>query len=379
MGEKILFVDDEPAVLDGYQRSLRREFEIELAVGGEAALDKVAETGPYAVVVSDMRMPVMDGIQLFNKIRIFAPDSVRIMLTGNTDVDTAINAVNEGRVFRFLTKPTTKETLTFSLNAGLEQYRLVTAEKELLEKTLSGSIRVLTEVLSLVNPAAFSRSLRVRQHVHHLANKLDVAAAWRLDIAAMMSQLGCVTLSSEMIDDVFAGKELPPRDRTRYNLHPKVARDLLSNIPRMEPIAWMIAQQNDESSTSVAVDALMVDESVKLGAQILRAALAFDELLGQGISKKEALLRLSYTATVPPTIINALEDVELDSERMEVRRRPVDSLAIGMILEEDVRTRAGMLMVAKGQEITQVLLAKLNNLNEQNVIPSELLVFVPQS
>lgn len=377
MSEKILFVDDESAVLEGYQRSLRREFDVEIALGGFAGLSQVEKAGPYAVVVSDMRMPGMDGIQLFNKIRALAPDSVRIMLTGNTDVDTAINAVNEGRVFRFLTKPVTKETLASALTAGLEQFRLVTAEKELLEKTLSGSIKVLTEVLSLVNPAAFSRAVRVQQYVRHLSRKMNVPGAWRLDVAAMMSQLGCVTLPSEMIDAVYADEKLSTKDQTHYDSHPRIAQDLLSKIPRMEPIAWMIAQQNAASATAIAIDASMTDESVKLGAQILRTALAFDQLRGQGRSKKEALQRLSYTGKYLPNVVDALADVELDSEQMEVRRRPVSTLAIGMIIDEDVRSNVGILIVAKGTEITKFLLARLNNFNERNMIPDELLVFSP--
>jgi DNA-binding NtrC family response regulator len=158
MIEKILLVDDDHNILDGYRRSLSREFLMETALGGQQALELAAQHGPYAVVVSDMRMPGMDGIQLLSKIKAQSPDTVRVMLTGNADMDTAINAINEGSIFRFLNKPCSKETMGRTLTAALVQYRLVTAEKQLLEQTLSGSIQVLTEVLSLVNPAAFSRA-----------------------------------------------------------------------------------------------------------------------------------------------------------------------------------------------------------------------------
>ena len=168
MAEKILLVDDDNNILDGYRRSLSREFVMETAMGGQQALKLAADNGPYAVVVSDMRMPGMDGIQLLSKIKAQSPDTIRVMLTGNADIDTAINAINEGNIFRFLNKPCSKEMMAKTLTAALVQYRLVTAEKQLLEQTLSGSIQVLTEVLSLVNPAAFSRAERARRYIHHI-------------------------------------------------------------------------------------------------------------------------------------------------------------------------------------------------------------------
>src|SRR5580693_9859098 len=118
MPEKILMVDDEDAVLVGYQRMFRNEFQIETAPGGAAALSALEATGPYAVVVSDMRMPEMDGVHLLTKIKQLAPDTIRIMLTGNADIQTAVSAVNEGSIFRFLTKPCEKETLGKALSAG---------------------------------------------------------------------------------------------------------------------------------------------------------------------------------------------------------------------------------------------------------------------
>jgi DNA-binding NtrC family response regulator len=157
MTDKILFVDDEPAVLDGYKRMLRREFEVDTAVCGQQGLAEISNHGPYAVVISDMRMPEMNGAQFLSQVRQTAPDTVRMLLTGYSDMDAAMSAVNEGNIFRFLTKPCEKDLLGKAITAGLMQYRLVTAEKDLLENTLMGSIKVLTDVLSAVSPEAFGR------------------------------------------------------------------------------------------------------------------------------------------------------------------------------------------------------------------------------
>src|SRR5271157_874708 len=105
MAERILLVDDDSNVLEGYLRTLSREFRLEIAHGGQEALKLATDNGPYAVVVSDMRMPGMDGIQLLSKIKALSPDTIRVMLTGNAEIETATNAINEGNIFRFLNKP----------------------------------------------------------------------------------------------------------------------------------------------------------------------------------------------------------------------------------------------------------------------------------
>src|ERR1700722_18601072 len=172
MNEKILFVDDEPNLLDGLRRLLGKEFSIETANGGEAGLNLLAESGPFAVVMSDMRMPGMNGVQFLSAVRQRWPDTVRLMLTGNSDIQTAIDAVKEGSVFRFMTKPCPENILKGAIRAALVQYGLIGAEKELLEKTLHGSVKVLTEILALVNPAAFSRASRIHHTVRHMAHHL---------------------------------------------------------------------------------------------------------------------------------------------------------------------------------------------------------------
>ena len=169
MTARILLVDDEVNVLQSYQRTLRREFSrLELATGGAQALEMMAKGDPFAVIVSDMRMPSMDGVVFLAKAREAAPRTVRMMLTGNSDLDTAIRAVREGHIFRFLTKPCSSEMLAEALRAGVEQYRLVMAEVELLEKTLSGSVRLLTDLLSLLDPESFGRTDAARATVRSI-------------------------------------------------------------------------------------------------------------------------------------------------------------------------------------------------------------------
>jgi response regulator RpfG family c-di-GMP phosphodiesterase len=378
MSDKILLVDDEIAILQGYQRLLHREFNTSISVGAAAALVEMEQNGPFSVVVSDMRMPDMDGAQLLAKVKTVYPDTVRVMLTGNADIQTAVRAVNDGNIFRFLTKPCTKDTLAKTLTASMVQYHLITAEKELLEKTLKGTISVLTEVLSLVNPGAFSRAIRIRRYIRHIAHTLKLANPWRFEIAGMLSQLGCVTLDAATIDAAYAGsKDLPPEEQSRFDAHPKVASDLLSKIPRMEPIAWMIAYQNEE----VPVDGDIADRELadmRMGASILRATLAFDELLRRDVSKTEAAHRISQQQRgLDPRVFQALVELRPETEEYTVRQCRLDELTVGMILHQDVQNESGTLVVAKGQDVSLPVILKLKNLYKKSPSGVRIEVSVP--
>lgn len=123
VSRKILFVDDEKNVLNGFKRRFHKKFDVETVLGGEKALELMAQSGPFAVVVSDLRMEGMDGLTFLRQVRTVSPDSVCVMLTGFADLDVAVGSVNEGRIFRFLTKPCPPEVLLETLNESLEHYR----------------------------------------------------------------------------------------------------------------------------------------------------------------------------------------------------------------------------------------------------------------
>jgi CheY-like chemotaxis protein len=368
MPEKVLFVDDESAILSGFKRLLRYEslklehpafpeFTIDTATSGDAGLASIREKGPYAVIVSDLRMPGMDGVRFLQEARNIAPASVRMMLTGQGDVTTAIDAVNRGAIFRFLTKPCPSETLVAALQAALQQYQLVMAERQLLDQTLAGSVKVLTEVLSLVNPTASSRALRVRGVVEHIVKRLRLKDAWQMEVAALLSQLGYLTL----------GVDSPEREGTDAkrpsDAHSAAARDLLVHIPRLEQVAAIVGGQQDEFNPRDAMVPLEKRDRVKLGAQILRVALDFDASTCSGLTPDAALSRLRMkSGHYDPVILDALSDFVQPTSDYVPRRVAAAELRQGMLLDQDVRNAAGLLFVAKGHEITLPLLIRLKTL-----------------
>ncbi len=380
MNENILFVDDDANLLAALKRILRKKFEFEVALGPETALELLHNSAPFAVVVADMRMPGMDGVTFLTHVKAAWPDTVRMILTGNADLQTAIQAVNEGSVFRFLTKPCPAETLEAALKTGLEQYRLITAEKELLEKTLMGSLKVLSEILSLVNPLAFGKATRIRRYVAHIVARLQFTTnAWQYEMAALLSQIGCITLTPELLDKVYAQVPLSKNEQEIFLAHPSVAYNLLTQIPRLEAIAQMIANQKKPFKAYTTSEELAAEEKViNLGSQILKVVLDFDQLVMSGLTKLDALTNLAQRSNeYNPNLVAALASFHLDEVGELVKALRIRELSTGMLAEKDIRANNGLLLVPKGQEITYPVLERLRNFARQTGVAEPVWVRVP--
>jgi response regulator RpfG family c-di-GMP phosphodiesterase len=377
MSSRILFVDDEPASLDSYCAMLQSRFELDIAASGEQGLCLIRERGPYAVVFSDISMPVMDGIQFLSKVREIAPETVRVVITGCSSPEVAMAAVNEGEVFRFLSKPCGISVLTATVNQGIEHFHTTKAEHELLQQMLSAEIEVLVELLGLANPAAYTRTLGIRRCVSLLAAKHEVKEAWRFEVAAMLSQLGCVTLHPEVLDFVISGHPLSPSDLSAFKAHPMVARTLISKLPRMEAVSWIVAQQHGPmKGVPDAVDG-MPREVIARGAEMLRLAIAHEDLLAGGLSHEASINALrASTEKFSPDLLRTLANLQVNGNGTEVRCCNVRDLVRGMIINEEVKTPTGLLIVAKGQELTVSLLERLRNFRERGAIKDPISVIV---
>lgn len=378
MTERILFVDDEPNVLSAIKRQLANKFRIDTATAPQEALKAISQNGSYAVVVSDLRMPVMDGIQFLSKVRDMSPDTIRIMLTGNADLGAAIKAVNEGSVFRFLTKPCAEDELVNVLNNGLKQYRLVTAEKELLEKTLKGGVEVMADLLSMANPEAFGRSLRVSRTVTEIASRLEVSDLWQLDTAVMLSQIGWLLLPAHALRKLYDGKKLTSAETKTLNMNPMISADLIKNIPRMEQVAEIILYQNKRFDGTGQPDEKRWGKLIPLGSRILKVALDFDLLEAQGITKGDALAQMNdRTGWYDPEVMKALEKAVGIEKNFQVREVKVFELKTHMILDQDVRSTKGQLLISKRRELNEVALKRLKYFDQNSSIEEPIRVLVP--
>jgi response regulator RpfG family c-di-GMP phosphodiesterase len=360
MADRILCVDDDPNILEGYKRQLRKEFELITAVGPEEGLRMVTEQGPFAVVVSDLQMPGMNGVEFLAKVRTHEPDTVRMLLTGNAELQAAIEAINQGQIFRFLTKPCAAEILGGSLKAALAQHHLITAERELLEQTLSGSIRVLCEVLALVNPEAFGRSSRITRYVESIAAHLHVSELWSIKTAAMLSQIGCVILPESVLTKVYRGEALTGEDSQLFNQHPFIAYDLISKIPRMRRVAEIIKFQDKYYDGYGGPGDAQQGNTIPMEARILKVALDFDVLESAGKSKAEAFSEMKQRkGWYDPAVIDAMYAAFAKEIKYDIRTAVVADLVETMILAEDIQSSQHVLLASKGQPVTQSMIMRL--------------------
>jgi Response regulator containing a CheY-like receiver domain and an HD-GYP domain len=370
MGERILLVDDDHHLLSALRRQLDEWFDVETAQGGQQAIDIVtqamAKRSPFAVVVSDMRMPGMTGIETLRQVRDLAPDSVRIMLTGNADQQTAIEAINQGAIFRFYTKPCTTERLQEGIEAAITQYRLVTAERELLENTLAGSIRVLVEVVALNDPIALGVANRLREWIRILTQEFKMPQRWRLEIAASLVSIGQVAIPPELMARKIRGEELSPDEQSIFEQAPATGRNLIAHIPRLSGVAELVyLQDRGYDGTGFPHDGPK-GSAIPLDARLLKILKDLAHAMEGGELTKSAFAELDkrrsqYDPNLLSKVRTCLEgrgDVAA-ANSIDV---PVAALRPSQEVLSDIRLSNGHLILAANTKLSVAQVERLRNL-----------------
>ena len=352
----VLCVDDEPRVVEGLALHLRRDYHVVTASGAHGALQLLKAHGAPAVIVSDMRMPGMDGATLLKHVRHLYPETTRILLTGDPGRDVAVAAVNEGQIFRYLTKPCPADQLRTAIEAGVAQHRLLIAERVLLQETLLGCIRALIDVLAITNPVAFGRATRVKRLAADLAIAAGSSGFWQLEAAAMLSQIGYISLPTELVEKLYYGTHLTPEERVLADGAPQVAQKLLSHIPRLETVMEILTASRDVKSD-------LPEGLVKLGADILRLVIEYDSLIAQGhpIDGAIAAIRAQMQRHDSKLVERLEAQVGALSEVQKLTEVAVGDVTPGMVFMDDLRTHIGTLLVPKGFEVTETFLERARN------------------
>jgi response regulator RpfG family c-di-GMP phosphodiesterase len=361
---RVLFVDDEPHILDALRRQLRREFAVETAVGAAKGLFALGQPQPFEVIVSDFLMPGINGAQFLAQARKAAPTATRMLLTGHTSLGDAAITVNEGQVFRMLLKPVDQATITAALHDCVSQHRLIVSERELLEQTLKGSVKALTDVLSLVSPAAFGRAARMRVIASAILDVVGTDDRWAIELAVQMSQLGVVSLPPTVAEKLEHGGPLTDVEQAMVDHLPAVAEELISSIPRLAPVAEAIHYSHRGYDGSGEPHHGPTGDRIPFGARMLRLVQDRDVLIGHGASPAVALATLrTMPGPYDPALLEGLAAADLAAAG-EVHGVMLADLQIGMVLATAVTSRSGVLLVNPGQEITMSLITRVRNFAE---------------
>lgn len=357
---RVLCVDDEVEVLEGFKQNLRRSFNIHLTTDPMQALEKLKEK-KFSVILSDMRMPQMNGAEFLERSRKISPDATRILLTGQCDMASAIAAVNEGQVFRFLNKPCAPKDLKAVLDLAIKQNQLITAEKELLQKTLKGSVKMLTDALAITSPLAFSCAKRIHKRVSQVAAALNLQDTWDLEIASLLSQLGAISLNDATLKKMYYGNDLTKEELLSIQKVDGLTKRLLDNIPRLDKVVKILDEVQGSTQGKI------LEPSV--GAQILYFALQLDKLETRGVETDLAINSVCDSSVkCQQDMVEAF--VKLFSStgtRDVIKELSLSEVKEGMILAQDLFTTSGALLVGRGYEITEGFIAKLRSFKKDYV------------
>lgn len=372
---RILLVDDDTDLLAMYQRALRDHFTVDVAPGGEEAIRLLTEQGPYAVLLADRHMPCMDGLQLLTHVAEHWPDVVRIMFTGDPDPQTALDAINKGHVFSFLVKPASLKSLTEAVEDAVAQAAAVQAERDVLERTLTGTVRLLTDLLEAVDAERFGRSQKLKEDMRQFLVSLGGKGNWEYEMAASLAGIGYLTLPPSVLVRQKNGEDLQPAEMEMIQRVPEAGAELISNIPRLEGVAQIIHYQAKNFDGSGFPNDSVIGDNIPLGARILRVLTDYSDLRTRGLEVEEALdILSSRTDRYDAKVLGGVKKKELAGVRPSAQKgsakpggRPrvlevtVEDLRAGHQLADDVRTKEGTLIFAAGQIITPTKLQMIRN------------------
>lgn len=413
----ILCVDDEPAILSALRRLFRTHgFAVLTAESGLAGLELLAKEN-VDLVISDMRMPHMDGVVFLEHVRKRKPDVLRLLLTGYADMDSVIGAINRGEIYRYIAKPwddndiilTVKDALAHSalldekkrleakvraqneelkvLNAELEHkveartaelrqsnVALQTANERLRSNFLT-SIKLFTALIELRDQRLAGHSRRVADCARRLAQALglDNRQVQEVFVAGLLHGIGMVGFDDTLLKTPVAN--MGARQLETYRQHPARAEQLLMPLAELKPILEIIRAQQEHFDGSGHPTGIK-GRHIPIGARILAVASDYDRLqIGvlepQAHSSQKALEFLTqraghhYDPTVVDTLVKIYRDlpggepVESKENGPQCRTIACAELASGMVLARDLSSPAGMLLLVAGHVLDDAIIGKI--------------------
>lgn len=368
MNRQILIVDDDPNILAAFSRSLRKDFDVDTANGAIEAINRLESGKEYAVAMVDMRMPGINGIEFLEILKVKSPQTVRLMLTGNVDQQTAIDAINRSRVFRFLNKPVEPEVIHQAFSDALAHYHAREVERVLLEETLAGSVRLLVDVLAMVAPDALERGQRLRDSMMPFARAINAESLWELELGALLSSLGYTSVPPSVLQKFTDGSPLTIEEAKLRRDIPMIGHNLLVTIPRMEGIAKIIRYQRHNFDGSTEPNSGMAGEALPLGARMLKILNDRLDLEDNGVVKRDAFLTMKgleghYDPTLLVKCFACFGTFMANpiSAKLPVLSVHAHDLKPGQVVVAAITGRTGAILANSGLRLTVPVIERIRN------------------
>lgn len=409
---RILCVDDEANILSALRRLFRGVHTVEIAASGTEALKRLA-AARYDVVISDMRMPGMDGATLLEQVRQRWPDTVRILLTGFADVDSTVAAINQAEIFRYLSKPwndaellhTVEQALTrkhlkeerdrllaltrqqneelVELNRALEdrvaqRTEALAKANDQLHRAWLTSIKVFTGLMEMRGGGLAGHARRVAELAREMARQMGLNDAEVQDVflAGLLHDVGKLGLPDAVLTKSL--REMSPAEVHQYRTHAALGEQALMPLENLQKAARFVRSHHERYDGRGQPDAL-VGEQIPLGARILALANDLDNLLHGRLAQKSVQLNLVREQVIE--LRGARYDPSVVDAWLALLQRPAASVELsvgaaelqpGDILSQDWVNADGMLMLAAERELDARLIEQIQQYQARAAQPVRL-------
>jgi CheY-like chemotaxis protein len=302
---RVLCLDDEPQVLESLRDTLRRKFEVVVSTNGFEALRLLA-SDPFDVVLTDMRMPLLSGARFLTLAREHAPDTVRVMLTGQSALPDAAAAINEGQIFQLLIKPCRTDDLVKALEAAVVEHEARISHRDERDGLVAATVQAMMKFSAQIDPDGRARGDRIKRHALELAGQVKaITSTSELATACALMQLGAVGVSAETRARAASNSRLGPEHATELERMPELAATLVPGLAALKPVAALLAATAPPFATSRPRT-----PDVPGGAQVLRIALDFELQLRQGAPGETAMRALNgRTGRYDPDLLATFGDL----------------------------------------------------------------------
>ena len=365
----ILIVDDDREFVDSLVRALQlderfEDITITAAYSGEEALEAFGQDSQVAVMISDIDMPGMNGMELIELVKKISPMTVRIMISGAGGYDEVVRGINEGGIFYYLSKPFDTDGLGAILKQGIWHYNVTTTEHELVESTLKNVIRLLVDLLALVSPDAHKRALRVREIVAKICRRLKVKPNWNYEVAALLAQFITINLPPDLMTRFLDNEVLEESERASILQNAKTVYEMLRRIPRLEYVAAAVLYQNKHYDGKGYPRNGVSGKKIVFGGRLLKVALDFELMISSGTMEGQALEAMHASLGVyDPDLLAALDAEILGLKAgITVRRLQLCDLVEGMIPAFDIVNTNGIKILPANNKLTSELIERLRTI-----------------
>jgi response regulator RpfG family c-di-GMP phosphodiesterase len=383
----VLLVSSDPKSFSNLTRELIAMNVCEVRIAGSAAdaLDRISKSADIAVVLCDCPIPDMDGINFLMEVQKLNPNITRVVMTASPGADIAIRAINCGPVFRFLVKPCPTDFFVSAIKNSIRQYQYLSAEQVKISETVNGSVKMLTDLISVLNPEIFAKSNRLREMARNLAMAVNVEQIWEVEMAAFLCQVGCVTIPRQTLENWKRGITLNEAEKSMVKSIPRIGRQLVQNLPSLQNVGTYIECQRFPYSVPNPAPNMTLGKNIPIGGRILKVIVDFDDLYEQSGDRDMAIQEMiRRTNDYDPELLAVFTGIMLGLEGFRPGQhaaatrgdRPIKIryLIVGMILGQDVLDKDGRLVVARGTVVTDTLKARLETYARINVIFEPLIV-----